>query len=89
MNSPTFQYWDTILSIELLGLIFVRAHREQNYVEVLKAIALWFFALNYQNYARLIPVHIRDRQTLPRSFAWSLKSVATGLILIYADRSGT
>jgi hypothetical protein len=29
-RSPTFHYWDTILHMEMLGLIFVRAHREQD-----------------------------------------------------------
>ncbi len=26
---PTFKYWDTILKIELLGHVFIRAHREK------------------------------------------------------------
>ena len=69
-KSPTFLYWDTILKMEILGLIFVRAHREQDfplYVESLKAIVPWFFALDHQNYARWIPIHIRDMQSLPTS----------------------
>ena len=69
-KSPTFQYWDTILNMEILGLIFVRAHREQDfplYVETLKALVPWFFALDHQNYARWIPVHIRDMESLPAS----------------------
>ena len=47
-KSPTFQYWDTILRMEILGLIFVRAHREQDfplYVESLKALVPWFLPL--------------------------------------------
>lgn len=69
-RSPTFQYWDTILNMELLGLMFVRSHREGNfhlYVETLKALALWFFALDHHNYARWIPVHIQDMERLPAS----------------------
>ena len=69
-KSPTFQFWDTILKIELLGLIFVRAHRQRKfslYVESLKGIAPWFFALDHHNYARWIPVHIRDMECLPSS----------------------
>ena len=27
-KSPTFQYWDTVLNMEIIGLIFVRAHRD-------------------------------------------------------------
>ncbi len=68
-KSPTFQYWNTILNMEILGLIFVRAHRERDfllYVESMKALP-WFFALDHQNYARWIPVHIRDMESLPAS----------------------
>ena len=67
-KSPTFQYWDTILNIELLGLIFIRSHCERNfplYVESLKAMVPWFFALDNYNYARWIPIHIRDMESLP------------------------
>ncbi|KAG0719806.1 hypothetical protein GWK47_007093 [Chionoecetes opilio] len=70
-RSPTFHYWDTILRLEILGLIFVRAHREQDfplYVETLKALVPWFFALDHQNYARWLPVHIRDMESLPQQF---------------------
>lgn len=70
IKSPTFHYWDTILNMEILGLIFVRAHREQDFplcVESLKALVPWFFALDHQNYARWIPVHIRDMESLPTS----------------------
>ena len=45
-KSPTFQYWDTVLHMEIMGLIFVRAHREQNFplhVETLKALVPCFF----------------------------------------------
>jgi hypothetical protein len=62
-KSPTFQYWDTVLQMEILGLIFVRSHRQQDfslYVESLKALAPWFFALDHHNYARWIPILIRD-----------------------------
>ncbi len=70
IKSPTFQYWDTILKMEILGLIFVRSHIEQDfplYVESLKALVPWFFALDHQNYARWIPIHIRDMESLPSS----------------------
>ena len=69
-KTPTFHYWDTILNMEILGLIFVRAHKEQDfplYVESLKALVPWFFALDHQNYARWIPVHTRDMESVPTS----------------------
>ena len=61
LESPTFQYWDTILSMELLGLILIRSHREKKfslYVESLKDLVPWFFSLDHHNYARWIPIHI-------------------------------
>lgn len=67
-KSPTFQYWDTVLNMELLGLIFIKSHREGNfalYIESLKALVPWFFALDHHNYARWIPIHIRDMESLP------------------------
>jgi len=30
-GSPTFHYWDTIFSLELIGHVFVRAHREKSF----------------------------------------------------------
>ncbi|KAG0723721.1 hypothetical protein GWK47_042072 [Chionoecetes opilio] len=68
---PKFHYWDTILRLEILGLIVVRAHREQDfplYVETLKALVPWFFALDHQNYARWLPVHIRTWRVCPQQF---------------------
>lgn len=75
-NSPTFQYWDTILNIEVMDLIFVRAHREENFplcVEVPKVIVPWFFALDNHNYARWIPIHTRDTESLPPSILAEFK----------------
>ena len=69
-KSPTFQFWDMILRMEIPGLIFVQAHRVKKfslYVESLKAIVPWFFAFDHHNYARWIPVHIRDMECLPSS----------------------
>lgn len=38
---PTFQYWDTILAIELLILTFVRAHHEKNFSLFVEAYFLY------------------------------------------------
>jgi len=69
-QSPMFQYWDTVLELELLGLVFVRAHREKKfslYLDALMEIVPWFFSLDHCHYARWMPVHIRDMKTLPTS----------------------
>ena len=68
--SPTFQYWDTVLEMEIIGLIFIRSHREGNfqlYVESVKKLVPFFFAFDHQNYARWLPVHIRDMENVPES----------------------
>ena len=69
-SSPTFMFWDFILRYEKLILIFVAAHREKKfplYVEVLEKLTPLFFAMDHVNYARWMPVHIRDMLHLPES----------------------
>ena len=70
-KSPTFQFWDMIRRYESLILIFVRAHREKNfvlYVEVLELLMFLFFALDHQNYSRWLSIHLRDMKSLPQNF---------------------
>ena len=53
---------------ETLILIFIKAHRENNfplYVEVLEELTPLFFALDHVNYSRCMQVHIRDMKSLP------------------------
>ena len=69
-ENPTFMYWDLFLRYETLVLIFIRGHRERNfklYVEVLEKLTPLFFALDHVNYARWMPIHIRDMKCLPDS----------------------
>ena len=64
---PTFQFWDLILLLERLILVFVKVEREDNfqlYVEALETLAPWFFALDHVNYSHWLPVHIRDMESL-------------------------
>ena len=69
-KSPTFMFWNMICRYEKLILIMVRAHREKNfplYIAVLEELAPLFFVLGHVNYARWVPVHIRDLKALPMS----------------------
>ena len=69
-RSATFKYWDLIIKYETLILMFVRAHRERNFplwIATLEQLTPLFFALDHINYARWVPVHIRDMQSLPES----------------------
>ena len=69
-KSPTFKFWDFVMTTELHMLLFVRSHRERNfdlYIETLEALCPLFFALDHVNYARWVPIHIRDMKSLPES----------------------
>ena len=48
-------------------LVFLRSLRQASfaaYLDALTELAPWFFALNHTNYARWIPVHLRDMAEL-------------------------
>ena len=67
---PSFQFWDLVLEYEILVMIFVRAHHVKDfqlYIESLEALTPWFFALDHINYARWVPIHIRDTKSLPNA----------------------
>ena len=64
---PHFQYWRIVLELELCVLVFVRSLRQASfaaYLDALTELAPWFFALYHTNYARWIPVHLRDMAEL-------------------------
>ena len=67
---PQFQYWSITLQFEITILTFVKSLRERNfrlYTDALTALMPWFFALNHSNYARWLPVYIRDIISLKQS----------------------
>ena len=62
-----FQFWSITLDLELALLIFIRSLREGNfslYKAALVKLAPWFFSLDHPNYARWLPLHIRDMSAL-------------------------
>ena len=65
---PQFQYWATVMALELSLLVYVRSLRQSSftsYIDALTELVPWFFALDHTNYARWIPVHLRDMSELP------------------------
>lgn len=69
-RSPTFFFWDLVMKYETLVLMLVRAHRERDFalfVDVLELFTPLFFALDHTNYARWVPIHIKDMKSLPES----------------------
>ena len=77
LQSPQFQFWYLILSMELTILLLIRSFREANfalYCDALSELIPYFFANNNINYARWLPIHLRDMMSLeqhhlPASFA--------------------
>ena len=60
---PQFKYWSLTLELILTILIFVRSLRKSDfglYIDSLTQLAPWLSALDHTNYARYLPVHIRD-----------------------------
>lgn len=67
-KAPLFKYWNLTLQIELILLEFVKSIRSGDfnlYVQSLRSITPWMFALNHHNYARWLPIHIRTMINLP------------------------
>lgn len=76
-SSPTYKFWYTIMQLELTILTFIKAHRVNDftlYVETLEVLVPWFFALDHTNYARWLPIHIRDMRSLPESIQGHMKT---------------
>ena len=56
-----------LVTLYKLELLYVKALRTANfslYVDCLTKLAHWFFSLDHINYARWVPVHIRDMVNL-------------------------
>ena len=65
---PQFQYWSIVLQLELLLNVYVRSLRQASftmYLDALTELACWFHAMDHMNYARWIPVHLKDMTELP------------------------
>ena len=60
---PMFKFWNLILRLGLTLFEFVKSLHTGNihlYVDTLKSIAQWMFALDHHNYARWLPVHLNE-----------------------------
>lgn len=56
------------MEIELCVLVYLHSLRQASftiYLDALTELTLWFFALDHTNYARWIPIHLRDMAELP------------------------
>ena len=66
-HSVNAEYWFTIIEVEALYFMFIKSVRIgdfDTFLECLKAILPWFFALDQTQYSRWMPVFIQDFLTL-------------------------
>ena len=85
---PQFQYWHTALQLELLLLVFLKSLRLADfgmYVDVYKMLP-WFFALNHTNYARWLPIQVRDMRELDSKAPAVAEAFKQGLFTVTKTR---
>ena len=66
-HHPQFCYWDKVLELELIALMFVRAVRTSDfkmYTTSLIQIIPYIFCFDHINYMRWLPVHIKDMKEM-------------------------
>ena len=83
---PQFQFWYIALQLELLLLVFIRSLRQANfklYIDTLHKMLPWFFALNHTNYARWLPVHLRDMSALQQTAPGVFLQFEKGLFTVH------
>lgn len=64
---PQFQFWNLVLELEMDILQYVQSLREgdfKQYIESLVRLTPWEFSTDHTNYARWLPIHIRDMSGL-------------------------
>lgn len=78
---PQFKFWSTVMEVELLMTRFVRSLREGDfplYVQSCDKLCGWFHALDHINYARWLPVHVRDMVALAKTKTCSVCRIHEG-----------
>ena len=85
-ESPQFAFWFSILNMELTIFTLVRAFREGNfnlYRESLSEVLPFFFANNNVNYARWLPIHLRDMMSLEKQHPEVAKEFHNGNFVVH------
>lgn len=62
-KSPQFQFWNLILNMELNIFSFILSFREAKFLlyrQALQELILYFFANRNVNYARWLPINLKD-----------------------------
>ena len=86
LQSPQFQFWYLLLSMELTILALIRSFREANfglYCDALSELIPYFFANNNINYARWLPVHLRDMMSLEQHHPQVASEFRSGKFVVH------
>ena len=81
LQRPQFKFWYIALNLQLLVLAYIRSIREGNfplYIDALTKLAAWCFSMDHTNYARLLPVHVRDVASLGERHPQILQEFCSG-----------
>jgi hypothetical protein len=68
-DNPMFMFWFTVMVLELLMCRFIRFPCEGDFrlcIQMCDELCSWFHAMDYTNFARWLPLHVRDMVQLPR-----------------------
>ena len=68
LKSATAKFWFTVIHLQELLFKFLKSIRMSQfdpYLECLRKMVDWFFALDKTNYSRWLSVHIKDLENLP------------------------
>lgn len=88
-DSTHFFFWDLILKLEKLLLASTRAVRGQTldvYIEILKEWIPYMFALDKNNYAKYLSVHLHDLMTLKSESPDDFKELADNFTIRKSER---
>ena len=80
-----FFYWDLILKLETILLCFVRSVRTGNlsaYIDNIKEVVPYFFALDKYNYARWLSVQLHDLLSLKENDTDRFKEIEENFIIV-------
>eukprot|EP00745_Piridium_sociabile_P026549 TRINITY_DN4240_c0_g1_i3.p1 TRINITY_DN4240_c0_g1~~TRINITY_DN4240_c0_g1_i3.p1 ORF type:complete len:1496 (-),score=398.92 TRINITY_DN4240_c0_g1_i3:837-5324(-) len=88
-ESPQFQFWNLVLDMELTIFLLIRSLREGDfelYREALSELIPYFFANNNVNYARWLPIHLRDMMSLDQQHPEVAMEFHKGNFVVHKSR---
>lgn len=88
-RSPQFQFWHMVLDMELAIFMLIRSFREGDfdlYRDTLSKLIPYFFANNNVNYARWLPVHLRDMLSLEEQHSEVAHEFSKGKFVVHKTK---